>query len=301
MFDCFGLGIAPADILMQIDKYPEAGVKIDARSIVVQGGGPIPTAMVALARLGMKASLMTAVGRDVFGDFVINELQREKVDTSFIIRKNRPTAIASGWIEKDSGRRTIVLDLDISVNSSDIKLSKLPVARAVHLDGRYFPACLKIARWAQRNKKIVFFDIGSIRNDVSEILPLVDHLVCAGDFAFPYTNGRTPVEVIDKLRKICPGTVVVTSGTKGSTGYDPQSGYINQKAFRVKAVDTTGAGDVYHGAYIFGVLKGWDLEKRLEFSSAAAALKCTRPGGRTGAPNYRQAVNFLGKGRARYA
>jgi ribokinase len=295
------LGIAPADILMGVKNYPRPGVKIDATGHTMQGGGPIPTAMVTLARLGMKASLLAVVGDDLLGQFVIDELKREKVDTSLIIKKKQPTAVASGWYEKDSGRRTIVLELSINLNPQDLKLSALPPARIVHLDGRYLPVCLKLARWAKRYKIPVILDIGSMRNDVSRLLPLVDHLICADAYALHYTKSKTAHEAIKKLITKCSGTVVITEGTGGSLGQSASDGWVSQKAFKVKAIDTTGAGDVYHGAYIYGLLNNYNLPERMRLASAAAAIKCTKPGGRTGIPNINQLKAFFDKGPKTYA
>ncbi|MEW5925433.1 MAG: PfkB family carbohydrate kinase [Candidatus Zixiibacteriota bacterium] len=300
MLDCLGLGIAPLDLLLQIEKYPAPGAKIDAANMTIQGGGPIPTAMVTLARLGMKPGLIAPIGNDVFGRFVRDELSKEGVNTSYLIKKNEPTPMAAGWIEKENGRRTIVLDLKIEIKPGDIVIGKLPGTRVVHLDGRYMPACLKLARWARKNGIPVIFDIGSMRNDVSALIPMTDHLVVAEDFALPFTGAKKPHIAVEKLRKLCKGTIVVTSGIKGSIGYDEGSGYVTQKAYKVKTVDTTGAGDSFHGAYIFGLLKGWGLSERLRFASAVAAIKCTKPGGRTGIPTYDQTMNFLKKKAAMY-
>ena len=253
----------------------------------------IPTAMVTLARLGMHPGLMAPVGDDVFGQFVIDELKKEGVDTSYIFKKKQPTAIASGWIEQRSGRRTIVLDLKIHLKPGDIKLSDLPAVRAVHLDGRYLPACLKIARWARRNNIPVIFDIGSLRNDVSDLIPLTDHLVVAGDFALPFTGTKRPESALNKLMNLCRGTVVVTSGTKGSLGYSAETGLIRQKAFKVKTVDTTGAGDVFHGSFIAGMLSGWGPDFALQFADGAAALSCRGMGGRATLPDMDEVIEFL--------
>ena len=296
ILDCLGLGIAPADILMEIDKYPKPGAKIDSTGLTVQGGGPIPTAMVTMARLGKRSGLIVPIGDDLFGEFVVEELKKEKVDTSYIVRKkNRQTAIASGWIEKRSARRTIVLDLKSEIKPGDINLTNLPKVRAVHLDGRYLSACIKLARWAKRRGVHVVFDIGSMRNDVTKILPIVDHLIISEDFALPYIKTKLPRRAIDQLRKKCNGTIVITSGIKGSLGYSDETGYVHQKAYRVKSVDSTGAGDVYHGAYIVGLLDGYSLKKRLELASATAAIKCTKSGGRTGIPTLTQVQSFLKK------
>jgi sulfofructose kinase len=269
--------------------------------MTIQGGGPIPTAMVTLARLGMKPGLIASVGDDIFGQFVIEELRKEGVEISFVITKKNPTALALGWVEKGSGRRTIVLNREITVQPRDLNLRLLPRVQAVHLDGRDLPACLKLARWAKRNGAIVVFDIGSMRNDVTAILPLVDHLVCAEDFALPYTGAKKVTEAISRLSKICPGAIVITSGIKGAIGKEIDSDFMRQRAFKVEAIDTTGAGDVYHGAYIYGLLKGWNLKKRMEFASAAAALKCRRPGGRLGIPTLKQVQTFLKRRNPTYA
>ncbi len=299
--DCLGLGIAPVDILYQIGKFPKPGAKIDALDITIQGGGPIPTALVTLARLGMKPSLLAAVGNDIFGEFVISELRREAVDTSNIIIKNNPTAVACGWFENGTGRRTIVLNLKIKVSPSDINLHRLPKIKTVHLDGRDLPACIKLARWARKNRIPVIFDVGSIRNDVSAIFPLVDHLVCSSDFALPYTTADSIIDAIRKLSHLCNGTIVITSGTHGSMGYSRNDGLAFAQAYKVKTVDTTGAGDVYHGAYIYGLLKKWRLEQRMQFAAAAAAIKCTKPGGRVGIPSLKQVHLFMKGARAFYA
>ncbi len=282
---------------MEIKKYPQPGYKIDATDLTVQGGGPIPTAIVTMARLGKRSGLLAPVGDDLFGKFVVKELKKEKVDTSYIIEKKyKRTAIASGWYERGSGRRTIVLDLSIDIKPADIKLEKLPKVKMVHLDGRYLPACIKLARWAKRQKALVVFDIGSVRNDVTKILPLVDHLIISEDFALPYTEKRTVKNAIEQLRKICKGTIVITSGIKGSLGFSDKTGFVYQKAFRIKTIDTTGAGDVYHGAYMVGLLNGDDLQNRMKIGAAAAAIKCTKPGGRIGIPNMKQLQSFLKKG-----
>jgi sugar/nucleoside kinase (ribokinase family) len=287
---------------MEVDKYPRPGGKIDAVNLTIQGGGPVPTAMVTMARLGMRPAIVAVVGDDIFGEFIVSELKKERVETSYIIKKRgHTTAIASGWIEKGTGRRTIVLDLKIDIRPGDINSKNLPGVKAVHLDGRYLPACIKVARWAKSKGIPVVFDIGSMRNDVTDILPMVDHLVCAENYALPYTGTKRPEKAIERLREICSGTIVVTSGTKGSIGFSGETEFVYQKAYRVKTADTTGAGDVYHGAYIVGLLMRRDLRIRMELASAAAAIKCTRPGGRAGIPTLGQVRAFLKKEPRTYA
>lgn len=298
--DVLGLGIIPLDLLFTVPCFPEVGGKIDATSLIVQGGGPVPNTLVGLSRLGCTTAAIAAVGDDLFGRLSIEELKREKVDARTIIVKKQASASAAGLIEAGSGRRTIALYRNIEVKPSDLDLDKLPLPRIIHLDGRDLAACIKLAKWGRKVGALISFDIGSIRNDVSPIFPLVDHLVVADAYALPFTNTKTARDAISKLSMICPGEIVVTEGLKGSTGLDA-SGFHTQKAYLVKACDTTGAGDAFHAGYLFGLLKGYGMPARLRFGAAVAALKCTKPGARTGAPKLREVERFLTGEPATYA
>lgn len=289
------MGIIPMDLLYTVERLPRAGEKINAVDCCVQGGGPVPNAMVGLSRLGMKTAVIAVVGDDYLGRMAVEELTGEKVGCHLILRKKQPSAVAVGLIEKGTGRRTITLYRRIHIRPNDLKTSNLPIPRLVHLDGRDLEAALKLARWARRHKVTVSFDIGSVRNDVSSLLPLVDHLVVADAFAFPFTRTRSAKEAIKRLSEVCAGSIVVTEGIKGATGCE-QGRIFCRPAFRVEAVDTTGAGDSFHAGYLYGLLNGLDMAERLRFGAAAAALKCTQPGARTGAPTRRQLTRFL-KGR----
>lgn len=294
------MGIIPLDFLYTVKRLPEAGGKIDAVDFCMQGGGPVPNTMVGLARLGMKCAVIAVVGNDFFGDVSIRELNDENIDCQNILRKKLPSATAVGLIEQGSGRRTIVLNRVIDIKPRDLKLSDLPPPRLVHLDGRDLEASLKLARWARRIGAIVSFDIGSVRNDVSPLLPLVDQLVVADGFAFPFTRTNRATDAIRKLSRYCAGSIVVTEGTNGSTGFETGK-IVRQSAFRVKAVDVTGAGDSFHAGYLYGLLNGFNMAERLKFGAATAALKCRFAGARTGAPTLRQVSQFLRKNPKTYA
>lgn len=297
--DCLGMGIIPFDLLFSVDRYPGPGMKINATDFFMQGGGPVPNVMIGLARMGFKTALIAVVGDDPFGRISIGEIRREKVDHRFIIVKKQPSALAGGWIEDGSGRRTLVLSRQIFVTPSDIKTSAYPIPRVIHLDGRDMPATMKLAKWAKSRGIVVSFDIGSMRNDVSAVFPYVDHLVVADGYALPFTGAKSARAAIKKLAHLCPGTIVVTEGIQGSVGYQRSAGgrseYLFQPAYRVRNVDTTGAGDCYHTGYLYGFLKGADLQERMRFGSAAAALKCTKPGARSGIPTEKELLVFLGR------
>ncbi len=298
--DCLGMGIMPLDLLYTVPHFPAAGGKVNATALCIQGGGPVPNTMVGLSRLGMKTALIAVLGNDWFGQKGEEELAKDKVDCRFLIKKKAPSATAAGFIEQGSGRRTIAFHRRVGISPSDLTLSRYPRPRVVHLDGRDLEASLRLARWGKRVGALVSFDIGSIRNDVSPIFPLVDHLVVADDYAFPFTGSRSAQAAVRRLARLCPGSIVVTLGTKGSVGFEGGE-FFSQPAFKVPTVDTTGAGDAFHVGYLYGLLTGKAMPERLRLGAAVAALKCTKAGARAGMPTKSQLRRFLKKEPPTYA
>lgn len=286
------MGIIPLDFLVSIPSYPPPGGKVDATELCVQGGGPIPNAMVGLSRLGMKTAIIAVVGDDLAGRISIEEIKNEKVDSRYmIVKRNRRSATAYGFIEPD-GRRTIALHRKIFIGPRDLRTTEYPPPRVIHLDGRDMEATVKLARWGRRRGATITFDIGSVRNDVTAVLPLVDHLVVADAWALPYTGARTTRTAVDRLRKVCPGTIVITEGIKGAVGWENGS-WEHHPAYRIEPVDTTGAGDAFHVGYLYSLLKGYGLADRLQYGNAVAALKCTVPGARGGMPTLKRLSQFM--------
>lgn len=279
---------------MELKKLPPPGGKADAADMIMQGGGPIPNTMIGLARLGLKTAVIAGLGNDMAGQIGREELRSEKVSDRWIITKNRPSDVAAGFVEMGSGRRTIVLHRGMEVKPSDIKTSTLPEAKIIHLDGRDLEACIKLAKWGRKQGALISFDIGSVRNDVSPIFPLVDHLVVADSYALPFTKTRSPRRAIEKLRRHCKGTIVITLGMKGQLAFEDGK-YYRQTPFRVDAVDTTGAGDAFHTGYLYALLEGATMQTRLIYGSAVAALKCLKMGARSGLPNKTELIRFLNK------
>ncbi len=305
--ELLGLGISPVDIFVSMEHHPARGRKIDgiAGSRLMAGGGPVPTALCAFARLGGgRTALVAAYGDDWWGTLARQELGRFGIDHSrCIIRKRCPSALAFAWVETVSGDRTIVLDSDarLYIHPGDIVLRRLPRPKLIHLDGRHVEAGLKLARWGHRVGAQIMLDIGSVRNQVDDLFPYLDFFVCADQFACHHFRTRSPEKAAAGFRKIGIPEVVVTSGTAGSLGIDAEGNRIHQKAFKVEAIDVTGAGDVFHGAYLFGIHKGWNMARKLRFASAAAALKCRRRGARDGIPTYRQTIRFMADHEERHA
>jgi sulfofructose kinase len=296
--DLLGIGISPVDFFVSIDKYPEPGRKINGvpNRVLMAGGGPVPTALCTFSKMGGSASVVTSVGDDHWGQFIRKELDKFGVRHDLlIVRKRCGTALASAWINIHTGERTIVLDMSprLYIRPRNINLSLLPRPKLVQIDGRHVEADVKVARWAKHVGARVMLDVGSKRNPVDDLFPHIDFLVCADEYACGYFKTGSIERAAQGFRKIGIPEVVVTAGTAGAFGIDGAGRIARQKAYQVDAVDTTGAGDVFHGAFLYGIHRGWDLPERMKFAAAAAALKCRKPGARAGIPSLRQTVQFM--------
>ncbi|MBC7333738.1 MAG: hypothetical protein H5T85_04660, partial [Actinobacteria bacterium] len=152
---------------------------------------------------------------------------------------------------------------------------------------------IKAAKFAHENGIKVMLDANIILEGTKELLPYIDYLVTSKAFLFEYSGVGDINFSLQKLyNDFKPELLVTTLGEKGSIGFvDSEVIYVD--CFKVNVVDTTGAGDVYHGAFLFGILKGWDVRDIMVFSSAVSALKCQSYGGRAGIPDYKTTINFL--------
>jgi len=294
-FDCLGFGVCPIDYLCILKSYPQLDDKIEAIQSDVQGGGPVPTAMATLSRLGKRAAFMGRVGTDPEGQFVKKELEGEGVNTDYlIIDPQMKTPKAFIWIDRKSGKRTVVLDEPKLKRTSPSEFDFLDKieTKFLHLDARDVDINIYLAKWAKSMGAEVVLDMGSLRDDFTRLLPLVDHLVVSHRFASGYTGSTDPTGACDKLLRQGFKNVVITLGEQGVVGGSGEMVF-RVPGYKVEVVDTTGAGDVFHGAFIYGLLENWELEQIIQFSNACAALKCTKLGGRAGIPTLAEVKTFL--------
>ena len=297
LWDCLGFGICALDYLSILDPYPGLDEKIDVLASSIQGGGPVPTAMAALSKLGAKVAFVGKVGDDYEGKLIRSELKKFKVNTDFLIVDKKVKSLkAFIWVDKSSGKRTVALD---RIKMSPIKPEELSFLKKVsfrylHLDGRDIEANIYMAKKAKKDGSEVVLDLGSLRENIENLFPYVDYLVVSKKFAYDYAKLKDLSQACLELKKIGFKCVVITISEKGCLWTDSQK--VNYfPGFKIDVVDTTGAGDVFHGAFIFGLLRKWKMEKIIEFASACAALKCRKLGGREGIPNLKQVESFLRK------
>ncbi len=296
--DCLGFGICPLDYLSILDPYPGLDEKMDVIASSVQGGGPVPTALATLSRLGAKVAFVGKIGADYEGRLICSELQRFKVNTDYMIVDKKARSLkAFIWVDKNTGKRTVALDRTgmRPIKPKDIDFLNRVSFRYLHLDGRDMKANIYLARRARKDGSEVILDVGSLRDGIDDLYPLVDHLVVSRKFAYDYTKSGDLSKACSELKKIGFKCVVITLSEKGCVWTDSNKvDYF--PGFKMEVVDTTGAGDVFHGAFIFGLLKKWKMKKTIEFASACAALKCRKLGGREGIPSLKEVKDFLRKG-----
>jgi sulfofructose kinase len=292
-----GLGQACVDHLGRVSSFPVEDHKVELLDLTVQCGGPASTAMVTLARLGISVSFIGVVSDDPFGSTIRKNLVQQGVDVTCL--KTRPggtSQFAFIAVSADTGNRTIFWTRGSVplLKAEEIDLNGFASARILHLDGLMTEASLEAADQARRMGLTVVLDAGTPREGSKDLLSRVDVLIASERFAAEMTGQEMVDEgSLRQLQKFSPREVVITMGSKGSLGLG-KDGLIRQSPFPVNAVDTTGAGDVYHGAYIYGLLKGWRMGECMRFASAAAAIKCFKIGAQAGIPSLRDVETFLG-------
>jgi sugar/nucleoside kinase (ribokinase family) len=299
-FDVVGLGASTVDILSLVDHLPAEDENLRAIEISVQGGGPVATAMVTLARLGASAAMIDAIGDDWRGARIREEFQQEGVDVRYLkVGKGWTSPTSCILVKKDNGARSIVWSPGSApeLSAADIDGAAIESAKILHVNGRHWGACMEAVRVAREAGVKVSFDGGAnrYRSELERLVPLTDICIVARDFAEKYTRETDPGKAAEMLLRSGPGLVVITEGTKGSWVHSRERGSFHQPAYLLPdVVDTTGCGDSYHGAFLFGLLKGLGLEKTASLASAVAALNTQRLGGRAGLPSHEQVQSFLG-------
>ena len=295
-----GLGMCTVDKLVTAPHIPRANESIPMFGYVEDFGGPVATALFTLARLGVPTAFVGAIGDDEFGDGIRADLQRVNVDTSPIqVVPGRRSAFSVILIDSESGDRSIIFNPGCSfeVVADKVPRDLIAAASFLHLDGSSIEAATEAATIARTAGVRVSLDAGAMMPGIGDLIRLCDVVVASQTFAKQVTGIEEGEIALRSLASMGPGIVGITLGADGSICLVNDE-IIRQPAFEVNVVDTTGAGDSYHGAFIYGLLQGWDIARVMTFASAIAALDCTRVGGRAGLTTRAGADAFLGSATA---
>lgn len=291
-----GLGQCSLDILGSLDQYPSVDSKCDLDAVLIQGGGPVATALVTLSRLGVVSAFVGCIGGDDFGRRIVAGLEDEGVDCRHLL-VDGPGSSQFSFIavEQGGGKRTIFCHRGNcrSLGVADLPTQQIRSSRLLHLDGSQLDASLLAARLAKESGVITVLDGGSWRPGIERLLPLIDHLVVSARFAEHLLPGRPVQEALPLLLSYGCRSATVTDGVAGSHTLNQNGEGFHQPAFAVQSVDTTGCGDVFHGGFLYGLLENWPLRRTVRFSAACAAIKSTALGGRTAIPTLLEVEAFL--------
>lgn len=284
----FGIGQCSLDYIGLIPDYPPPDVKCEFSNLVIQCGGPVATALVALKRWGLNGYMAGVVGDDDFGKNITSSLIGEGIDTAGLqIRENECSQFAFIVSEPSTARRTIFWQRPTGqpLRPEEINTSMLVKSSALHIDGLFPEASLFACRKAKEAGIPVIVDAGTLRDGILEIAKLSDCFVTSETFS--NTLAESPAETCRVLAGL---GIRFTGVTLGAQGYVAliDGHFIRKEAFPVKAVDTTGCGDVFHAGLTYGIVRGWSAEKSLDLGAWAAAGVSTQMGGRSGIPNHRE-------------
>jgi len=284
--DVVGLGLNAMDTICILEEFPGPNTKTKMRAVRVEPGGQVATALAACARLGLRARYIGSVGGDDWGKAQMESLRRDGLDVHVRQVEGAMSQMAIILVEEGIGERTILWRRDPRLQYPPEELDREMIlgGRILHLDGCDSAAALQAARWARKAGMPVVIDIDEVYDDSThELLKLVDYLIASSDFA------EDPRELAGRYG--CP-VVGITRGAAGALFFN-RGELINTAAFKVPVADTTGAGDVFHGAFIYGVLQNWHVEEVIRFAHAAAAMKCMHIGARRGIPTLAEVRAFL--------
>jgi sulfofructose kinase len=290
-----GIGQCAWDILVMVDTLPRADTKREVLLWEEQGGGPVATALATLSRLGVPCRFHGIIGDDREGTAIQQSLREEGVYVSGLVTRSRASSqTAFIVIEKSAATRTIFWKRPSGEPLSPEELPRnfLEGADFLLLDGLMKDVSLFAARQAKEAGIPIVLDAGRVREGMLELARLSDYVVGSEEFARELSWRDDAAQFKPKIKKQNFGITTITLGARGSVTYADDK-VIIMPTFPVETVDTTGAGDVFHGGYIYGLLRKWSLKDTVRFASAVAAMKCRKVGGRAGIPTLAEVQRFL--------
>ena len=292
--DVLCVGATSYDLVFQVDHHPQSDEKTVAGAFLRCGGGPAANASVMVARMGLKSAFAGYLGSDIFGQLHLEELQAAGVDTRLVVRGDRPTPLSTVWV-KPSGERALVNYRPAGSPLQPGEVDFRDVSpRVILFDGHEPGISLPLLGKAAAGGIATVLDAGSVNPGTLMLWDKVGFLVCSETFAREFTGESTPGQALETLAGRHP-CVVMTLGAAGLIwAREGKRGSLS--AFAVEARDTTGAGDVFHGAFAGCLAQGMGWGETLRYAGAAAALCCTRIGARTGIPDGAEVERFLAEG-----
>jgi ribokinase len=279
-----------------VDKIASYKKQALIDDIKLFGGGCVSTAMVTVQRLGGKTAIIGCLGNDQTGKDILSELEEEGIDCQGIeIRDNVASTFSFIQVNKKLGKRAIAFfpgsSLLLKLNKKAEEIIKR--SRMLILDGMRPLEDIKAAKFAHNNNIKVMLDCNIFTRGTTELLSYIDYIIASESFLYDFSGVKDVNLSLKKVSKeYNPLLMAATLGNKGSIALIDGK-IVKEGIYNVEVKDTTGCGDVYHGAFVFGLLKNWDTINIMKFATAVSSMKCMHYGGRPGIPNFRETLRFL--------
>ncbi|MDX2150194.1 MAG: PfkB family carbohydrate kinase [Bryobacteraceae bacterium] len=284
-FDVVGIGLNATDTLILVPGFPAYAGKVRFIEEMLSPGGQVASAMVACAVMGLRTKYIGTVGDDDRGRIQLESLQGTGIDIRDVyVRRNCPNQTAYILIDQSTGERTVLWQREdcLRLMPEEIRPEMIACARLLHIDGHDTAAVARAASLARQNGIPVTVDVDTIYHGFDKVLPNVDYLITSSEFPVAWTNEHDPLRALEMIQNEYGMRVAaMTLGAHGALARVDGS-FVYSPAFVVNCVDTTGAGDVFHGAFCYAVLQGLSIQESLDLSNAMAALNCTALGARGG-------------------
>ncbi|MGI9074648.1 MAG: carbohydrate kinase family protein [Bryobacteraceae bacterium] len=295
-FDVLGIGLNATDTLLLLPEFPAYAGKVAYAQELLSPGGQVATAIVTCAKLGLRAKYIGTIGDDFRGNVQRQSLQETGVDiTGLILRHECPNQTAYILIDQRTGERTVLWHRAncLRLTASEIRPEDIAGAKLLHIDGYDTEAAEHAASLAQRQGIPVSLDVDTVYPGFDCVLKHVDYLVASSSWPGKWTGEKDPFIALARLqREYSLRISAMTLGERGSLALE-QGRWTYSPAFEVRCVDTTGAGDAFHGAFCYAMLAGMQMQSVLDFSNAAAALNCTAIGARGHIPTRSEVDSLI--------
>jgi sulfofructose kinase len=283
LVDLVGVGLNATDTLICLPEYPERGSKVEYSNASVLPGGQTASAVIACQNWGLTTRYVGRLGEDDAANLHRRAFERAGVDAR-IITVNDAASPQSLIIVDAGGERTVLgrRDPRLVLQPEDLDRSWIVNARALHVDGLETAAATLAASWARAAGIPVIADLDELYPGVEDLIDNIDYLIVSRDFPMRLTGERNLEQALRHLkRRYNCALAAATLGQDGVLAWDGKHFHL-RPAYNVPVIDTTGAGDIFHAGFIYGLLQDWPLIRQLDFACAAAALNCTAAGARGG-------------------
>lgn len=291
------IGHATYDITLPVEHFPIENKKIRINNKIACGGGPASNAAYLLAKWGMDTAFIGIIGNDYYGENIIKELKQIGVNTNYI-EKNSMIETDSSYIVSNlsNGSRTIITSKNDTIDELSESI-EIKDANAILVDGEHYKTAIKVL--SDNPNAISILDAGRLNEQTKELGKMVTYLVCSKDFAEDFTGKKIDcnkkenlIEIYEILKMYFKTNIIITLEAAGT--FTKLEDYEIIPSIKVKAIDSTGAGDIYHGAFTYFIANNYSLRETIRLASITGALSVTKIGSRYAIPSLDKVLDLAG-------